>query len=114
MSTTTVCVQPTSTAPSEARRALSGPWPLAAAGAGTASFVVTSCTSRSMTDTETAGGVSAVYAAVEGDGTRTHLAVFAADFSRFLTARAPQGSPAAQVARLGLPPPSRPSPSRRA
>ena len=114
MSTTTVPVQPTSTPQSEARRALSGLWPLAAAGAGIASFVFTSFTSRFMTDTETAGGVSAVYAAVEGDGTRTHLgvvaafvsvvllAVFAAGFSRFLTARAPQGSLAAQVARLGL------------
>jgi hypothetical protein len=115
-STTTVPVQPT-TSPveqSEARRALSGRWPLAAAGAGITSFVFTSLTSRFMTDAETEGGVAAVYAAVEGDGTRTHLgvvaaflcvgflAVFAAGFGRFLAARAPQGSLAVQVARLGL------------
>ena len=58
--------------------------------------------------------MAAVHAAVDGDGTRTHLgvvtaflcvvllAVFAAGFGRFLTARAPHGSLAAQVARLGL------------
>ena len=112
--TTTVPVQPTSTQQSEARRALSGLWPLAAAGAGISSFVFTSFTSRFMTDAETEGGVAAVYAAVENDGTRTHLgvvaaflcvgflAVFAAGFGRFLTARAPEGSLTAQVARLGL------------
>jgi hypothetical protein len=111
---TTVPAQPTSTPPSDARRALSGWWPLAAAGAGLTSFVFTSVTSRFMTDAETDGGVAAVYAAVEADGLRTHvgivaaflcvvlLAVFAAGFGRFLTARAPQGSLAAQVARLGL------------
>lgn len=111
---TTVPVQPTSTPPSEVRQALSGLWPFAAAAAGVTSFVFTSLTSRFMTDAETDGGVAAVYAMVEGDGTRTHigvvaaflcvvfLAVFAAGFSRFLAARAPHGSLAAQVARLGL------------
>jgi len=113
---TTVPVQPTTTpaAQSEARRALSGLWPLAAAGAGVSSAVFTMFTSRFMTDAETEGGVGAVFAAVDGDGTRTHLgvvaaflcvgflAVFAAGFGRFLTARAPEGSLAAQVARIGL------------
>jgi len=105
---------PTAPPPSEARRALSGLWPLAAAGAGLTSFVFTSFISRFLTDAETEGGVAAVYAAVEDDGVRTHvgvvaaflcvafLAVFAADFGRFLAARAPQGSLAAQVARLGV------------
>lgn len=116
MTTSTVPVLPT-TRPveqSDARRALSGLWPLAAAGVGITSFVFTRLTSRSMTDAETEGGVAAVYAAVEGDGTRTQvgvvaafasvvlLAVLAAGFGRFLTARAPSGSLAAQVARLGL------------
>ena len=113
---TTVPVQP-STRPveqSEARRALSGRWPLAAAGAGVTSAVFTMFTSRFLTEAETAGGVAAVYAAVQDDGTRTHvgivaaflcvgfLAVFAAGFGRFLTARAPEGSLAASVARSGL------------
>ena len=120
---TTVQTQPTTTPttmpstpvePSEARRALSGLWPLAAAGAGVTSAVFTMFTSRFMTDAETEGGVAAVFAAVDGDGTRTHLgvvaaflcvgflAVFAAGFGRFLNARAPEGSLAAQVARIGL------------
>ncbi len=111
---TTVPVQPITTAPSEARRALSGLWPLAAAGAGVTSAVFTMFTSRFMTDSETEGGVAAVYAAVDGDGARTHvgvvaaflcvifLAVFAAGFGRFLAARAPHGSLAAQLARVGL------------
>ena len=114
MSTTTVPVQPTTTPQSEARRALSGRWPLAAAGAGVTSAVFTMFTSRFMTDAQTEGGVAAVDAAVEGDGVRTHvgvvaaflcvafLAVFAAGFGRFLTARAPAGSLPAQVARTGL------------
>ena len=77
---TTVPVQPTTTpaAQSEARRSLSGLWPLAAAGAGVTSAVFTMFTSRFMTDAETEGGVAAVYAAVDGDGTRTHLGVVAA------------------------------------
>ena len=120
---TTAPTQPTTTPtttpstpvePSEARRALSGLWPLAAAGAGVTSAVFTMFTSRFMTDAETEGGVAAVFAAVDGDGTRTHLgvvaaflcvgflAVFAAGFGRFLNARAPEGSLAAQVARIGL------------
>ena len=113
---TTVPVQP-STRPveqSETRRALSGRWPLAAAGAGVTSAVFTMFTSRFLTEAETEGGVAAVYAAVQDDGTRTHvgivaaflcvgfLAVFAAGFGRFLTARAPEGSLAASVARTGL------------
>lgn len=99
---------------SEARLALSGRWPWAAAAAGVTSAVFTNFTSRFMTEAETAGGASAVYAAVEDDGLRTHvgvvtaflcvvfLAVFAAGFGRFLTARAPHGSLTAQVARTGL------------
>lgn len=67
-----------------------------------------------MTEAETAGGVEGVYAAVKDDGLQTHLgivaafvcvgllAVFAAGFGRFLTARAPEGSLSAGVARLGL------------
>ena len=80
-STTTVPVQPT-TSPaeqSEARRALSGLWPLAAAGAGITSFVFTSLTSRFLTDAETEGGVAAVYAAVEDDGVRARLDAWSAD-----------------------------------
>ena len=122
---TTVPTQPTATpttaptnAPTEqqsaARRTLAGWWPLAAAGAGVTSFVFTSLSSRLLTDEQTRDGVDAVYAAVDQDGGRTHvgivmaflcvglLAVFAAGFGRFLTARAPEGSLAAQVARLGL------------
>ena len=99
---------------SDARRALDGRWPLAAAGAGITAFVFTTFTSRWMTEAETSGGVAGVYAAIEDDGLRTHvgvvmaflcvgfLAVFAAGFGRFLAARAPEGSLAAQVARLGL------------
>jgi hypothetical protein len=102
------------TAPSQARQALSGRWPLAAAGAGLAAFVFTTFSSRLLTETEADGDVQGVYAAVENDGLRTHLgvaaafvcvlllAVFAAGFGRFLTARAPEGSLPAQVARLGL------------
>jgi hypothetical protein len=110
----TIPVQSTSTGTSsDARRALSGWWPFAAAGAGVTSAVFTLFSSRFVTEAETAGGAAAVYAAVDGDGARTHvgvaaaflcvvlLAVFAAGFGRFLAARAP-GSLAAQVARTGL------------
>ena len=48
---TTIRTQPTTTPAeqSEARRALSGRWPFAAAGAGVTAFVFTSLTSRFMT-----------------------------------------------------------------
>lgn len=100
--------------PSRARAALSGRWPLAGAGAGVCAFVFTTFSSRFMTEAETSRGVDGVYAAVQDDGLRTHLgivaafvgvlllAVFAAGFGRFLTARSPEGSLSAAVARIGL------------
>lgn len=99
---------------SAARRALDGRWPLAAIGAGLSSFVFLNLSSHFLEEDVTSGGVDAVVAAVDGDGAQTHLglvaafltvgllAVFAVGFGRFLVARAPEGSAAAQVARLGL------------
>lgn len=104
---------PTAPAQSEARRALSGAWPLAALGAGVSTFVFTTLSSHWMNDASKEG-VSGVFAAVEGDGGKTHLgivagfvsvlllAVFAVGFGRFLAARAPKDSVPAAVARLGL------------
>ena len=113
---TTVPTQPT-TSPveqSEARRALSGLWPLAAAGAGVhvrrLHHVHVALHDRRRDRAAASPGVRRG----RRRRTRTHLgvvaaflcvgflAVFAAGFGRFLAARAPQGSLAAAVARIGL------------
>ena len=104
----------TAPAPSEARRALDGRWPLAglvAAGTGLA-FALFS--SRYLGEDVTSQGPSAVYDAIKDDGLRAQigvvtgfatvlaLAVFGTGLLRFLAARAPQGSLAVPVARTGL------------
>lgn len=113
--TATLDAPTTTTAPaqSEARRALSGAWPLAAFGAAVTTFVFTTLSSHWLEEGDT-GSVASVYAAVDGDGSKTQLgvvtgflsvlllAVVAVGFGRFLTARAPQHSAAAQLARLGM------------
>lgn len=101
-------------AQSEVRRTLNGRWPLAGAVAAVASGAFALFSSTYVGEDVTSKGSGAVYDAIAASGTLFHvgivtgftavvaLAVFGAGFLRFLAARAPQGSLAEPVARLGL------------
>jgi hypothetical protein len=99
---------------SEVRQSLDGRWPLAGAVAAVSAGAFALFSSTLLDDEVAAQGSGAVYEAIADSGTVFHvgivtgftavvaLAVFGAGFLRFLAARAPQGSLAEPVARLGL------------
>ena len=86
MTATIETTQPTSTdlAPSPARRALDGRWPLAGVVAAGTGIAFSLFSSRYLDEAVTGRGPSAVYDAIAGDGTRAHpvIRAFASRIAR--------------------------------